>query len=68
MNVSLKFYDETKTLSLPIKFDDFLNLLVSLFGIPKENLSELLIFYHDIEGDKIIKRVKRILFFVFFAY
>lgn len=54
MNVNLKFYDETKTLSLPIKFDDFLNLLGSLFGIPKENLSELLIFYHDIEGDKII--------------
>ena len=54
MNVFLKFYDETKNMYVPPKFDEFKKLLASILNMPPENVKALSLYYNDAEGDKII--------------
>ena len=54
MNVFLKFYDETKNMYVPPKFDEFKKVLASILNMPPENVKGLSLYYNDAEGDKII--------------
>lgn len=54
MNVFLKFYDETKNIYVPPKFDEFKKILASILNMPPENVKSLSLYYNDAEGDKII--------------
>ena len=50
----LKFYDETKNIAIPPKFEEFKKILAAILNMPPENIKGLPLYYNDAEGDKII--------------
>ena len=54
MNVFLKFYDETKNIAIPPKFDEFKKVLAAILNMPPENVKGLSLYYNDAEGDRIL--------------
>ena len=54
MNVNIKFYDDVKTILIPLKYENFLFNLSKMLEIQNNMLNIIEIYYKDEEGDKII--------------
>ena len=53
MEVTLKFYDDKKLITLPENYEKFISQLALMLGVPN-NMLNVNIFYIDCEGDQIM--------------